>query len=86
MLNGEFTNEQAVALAGRLAKEFPGEVAQQVARGVRLTTGRAATADEVTKDVKFIAELKSKHGLDDAKALAQYALLLLNTNEFVYQD
>ena len=86
MLNGEFTNEQAVALAARLAKEFPGDVAKQVARGVRLTTGRAATPAEVTKDVAFIAELKAKHNLDDAKALAQYALLLLNTNEFVYLD
>ena len=34
----------------------------------------------------FIAALKAKHNLTDAKALAQYALLLLNTNEFVYLD
>jgi hypothetical protein len=86
MLNGEFTNEQAVALAKRLAKEFPDDVAKQVARGVRLTAGRAPTADEVAKDAKFIEELKAKHKLDDAKALTQYALLLLNTNEFVYLD
>ncbi len=86
MLNGEFTNEQAVALAARLAKEFPDDVAKQVARGVRLTAGRAPTADEVAKDVAFIAALKAKHKLDDKKALAQYALLLLNTNEFVYLD
>ena len=86
MLNGEFTNEEAAAFARRLEKEFPGDVTKQVARGVRLTTGRAPTADEVTKDVAFIAALKAKHGLNDAKALAQYALLLLNTNEFVYLD
>ncbi len=86
MLNGEFTNEQAFALAARLAKEFPGDVAKQVARGVRLTAGRAPAGDEVAKDVAFIAALKAKHKLDDKKALAQYALLLLNTNEFVYLD
>jgi hypothetical protein len=84
MLNGEFTNEQARLLAARMMKE--GDVAKQVARGIRLTTGRVPTPDEVAKDVAFLAQLKAKHGLDDAKALQQYALLLLNANEFVYLD
>ena len=86
MLNGEFTNEQAVALAERLRKEFPGEVIAQVTRAIRLTTGRIPKADEVAKDAAFLAALKAKHNLDDAKALAQYALLLLNANEFAYLD
>ena len=34
----------------------------------------------------FVTELRAKHGLDAATALARYALLLLNTNEFVYLD
>ena len=86
MLNGEFTNDQAVALAGRLRKEHPDEVRAQVTRGIRLTTGRIPNADEVAKDVAFIEGLKVKHKIDDAIALAQYALMLLNTNEFVYLD
>jgi len=40
----------------------------------------------VSKDVGFIRQLREKHGLDDPTALARYALLLLNTNEFVYLD
>ena len=86
MLNGEFTNDQAVALAERLKKEYPDDLQAQVTRGIRLTTGRIPKAEEVAKDVAFIAALKAKHKLDDAKALAQYALMLLNTNEFVYLD
>ena len=86
MLNGEFTNDQAIALAERLRKDFPDDLNARVARGIRLTTGRIPKAEEVAKDVAFIAALKAKHKLDDAKALAQYALMLLNTNEFVYLD
>ena len=86
MLNGEFTNDQAVALADRLRKEHPNDVRAQVTRGIRLTTGRIPKAEEVAKDVAFIEGLKAKHKLDDAKALTQFALMLLNTNEFVYLD
>jgi mono/diheme cytochrome c family protein len=85
LLNGEFANEQAAAFAKRLAKESP-ELKAQVARAIRLTTGRVPTAEEIAKDAAFVGEMKAKHNLDDAKALAQYALLLLNANEFVYLD
>jgi mono/diheme cytochrome c family protein len=86
MLNGEFTNEQAELLAARMAKDAGADVAKQVARGIRLTTGRVPDAKEVEKDVAFITKLKEKHKLTDAKAMQQYALLLLNANEFVYVD
>jgi hypothetical protein len=86
MLNGEFTNEQAAALADRLRKEHPGDVAAQVTRAVRLTTGRAPAADEVARDVAFVAAMREKHGLDERTALTRYALLVLNANEFVYLD
>jgi hypothetical protein len=86
LLNGDFANEMAAALADRLAKEAPGDLASQVTRGIRLTAGRVPGADEVAKDMAFVKELKAKHGLDDRAALTRYALLLLNTNEFVYLD
>lgn len=86
MLNGEFTNEQAAAFARRLEADAPGDLAKQVARGLRLTTARTPAADEVARDVAFVTGLKAKHGLTDAAALARYALLLLNANEFVYLD
>jgi mono/diheme cytochrome c family protein len=86
MLNGEFTNEQAAALAKRLTEEAPGDVAKQVARAIRLTTGRIPEVHEVSEDIAFIMKLKSQHGLDDLTALTRYALLVLNANEFVYLD
>ena len=86
MLNGEFTNEQADLLARRMATDAGPDVSKQVARGIRLTTGRVPDAKEVETDVAFIGKLKAKHKLSDAKAMQQYALLLLNANEFVYVD
>jgi hypothetical protein len=58
----------------------------QVTRAIRLTTGRVPSGDEVKADVAFIRGLKDKHKLDDMNALARYALLCLNANEFVYLD
>ena len=86
LLNGEFANEQAEAFANRLRKDAPNDLAGQVTRAIRLTTGRVPTADEVKQDVAFVARLKEKHKLDNAKALAQFCLLCLNANEFVYLD
>jgi hypothetical protein len=86
LLNGEFANEQAAAFARRLAKDCPNDLTAQVTRAIRLTTGRTPTADEVNKDVSFVREMRAKHGLDEPTALARYALLLLNANEFVYLD
>ncbi|HEX4613760.1 MAG TPA: PSD1 and planctomycete cytochrome C domain-containing protein [Urbifossiella sp.] len=86
LLNGEFSNEMAAAFAARLLREAPGDVPAQVTRAVRLTTGRVPPPAEVTKDAAFIAEQRSRFGLDERTALTRYCLLLLNTNEFVYLD
>ena len=86
LLNGEFANEMAAAFAKRLQKDAPADLAAQVTRAIRLTTGRVPTADEVKADVAFVQRLKEKHKLDDSKALAQFCLLCLNANEFVYLD
>jgi hypothetical protein len=85
MLNGEFTNTAATALAKRLSAETS-SLDEQVRRAIRLTVGRMATDDEVRKDVGFVRDLKAKAKLTDAAALQQYCLLALNTNEFVYLD
>lgn len=85
LLNGEFANEQAAAFAARLGKGSA-DLPVQVARAIRLTTGRTPTADEVARDVAFVRAVKDKHHLDDAQSLVRYCLLCLNTNEFVYLD
>jgi uncharacterized protein DUF1549/uncharacterized protein DUF1553/cytochrome c len=86
MLNGEFANEQAKAFAERLQKEAPNDVAAQVRRAIRLTTGRQPAEGEVTKDVAFIKDVQTKAKLSDFDALRQYCLMALNANEFVYVD
>ncbi len=86
LLNGEFANEQAEAFAKRLQKDAPNDLAAQVARAIRLTTGRVPAANEIKADVAFVARVKEKHQLDDLKALTQFCLLCLNANEFVYLD
>ena len=86
LLNGEFANEQADALAERLRRDAPGGVTDQVALAIRLVTGRKPQPGEVERDAKFIAEMRQKFGLSDQKALARYTLLMLNSNEFLYVD
>ncbi len=86
LLNGEFANEQAATFAKHMTSEAPGDLGKQVTAALRLTTGRPPTAAEVARDADFVRTLQTKHALDDATALTRYALLLLNTNEFVYVD
>jgi hypothetical protein len=86
MLNGAFTNEQAAAFAERLRKEMPNDLAAQVRRATRLTTGTTPTDEQVRHDVEFIKGLQTSGKLDEIGALKNYCLLLLNTNAFIYLD
>ncbi len=85
MLNGEFSNEQAVLFAQRLQKKSP-RLNDQIAFAINLVTNRPATQQEIEKDLKFIQELKQKQKLSDFAVLKTYCLMLLNTNEFIYLD
>jgi hypothetical protein len=86
MINGEFTNEQAENLAERLEREFPNDLPAQIGRGIRLTTSRTPAKIELERDAVFVRKLLSESGMTAHQALAQYCLLLLNANEFVYLD
>jgi hypothetical protein len=86
MLNGDFTNEQAAALAERIRIEIPGFPEGQVKRIIRLTTGRVPGADEVKRDLAFLNKLHEQGKVAPERVLTLYALLALNTNEFVYLD
>jgi hypothetical protein len=86
MINGEFTNEQAERLAERLERELPDDLPKQIARGIRLTASRTAAKDEIERDAVFVRTLQSESGMTAHRALAQYCLVLLNANEFVYLD
>ncbi len=84
--NGQFTQEVAQAFARRLAKEAPADDSARVRRGIRLSTGREPSKDEIEEDVAFVRKLIEKDGLTPEKAWTQYAVLLLNTNEFMHID
>jgi hypothetical protein len=86
MLNGDFTNEQAAALAKRLTAEAPGNLMAQVKRAIRLTTGRAPEPGEIQRDVAFIRKVQAEDSLNDRAALTLYCLLALNANELMYLD
>jgi hypothetical protein len=86
MLNGEFMNEQAKFLAERMQSVAPGDLAAQVRRAIRLTTGRQPSDKEVTADSEFVKKFQADAKLEEKQALVQYCLLLLNTNEMVYLD
>ncbi|HMP17813.1 MAG TPA: DUF1553 domain-containing protein, partial [Gemmatales bacterium] len=86
MLNSDFTNEQAALLAQRVEKEHPGSPRDQIARAIRLTTGRTPSAAEIDKDFALLEQFRSRHGMNDQQALKQVMLMLLNTNEMVYLD
>jgi mono/diheme cytochrome c family protein len=86
MLNGEFTQEEAAALAERLRGEAPGNLEAQVRQAARLTTGHEPTPSDLRKDMTFIGEAQARDNLSEWEALRRYCLLALNTNEFLYLD
>jgi hypothetical protein len=86
LMNGEFTREQAAALAGRVRHEAGDDAAARVRRALALTTQRPPTDAEVRRDVEFVEHLKTNDGLTDAAAWDLYCLMCLNANEFFYLD
>ncbi len=86
MLNGDFTNEQAAALAQRLTAKVPADLDGQVKLAIRLTTGRTPSGAEVRHDVAFVKEVQTENKVPAGEALKLYCLLALNANEFMYLD
>lgn len=84
MLNSEFINQQARLFAERLRSEHPDNREKQIELAIRLTTGRDPVRAEIDRDNQFIQSLIEKENLDEPKAMQNYALLILNTNEFFY--
>lgn len=82
--NGVFTQEVAEAFARRLAKEEPADEAARVRRGIRLTTGREPSETEIREDLALVHRLIGQERLSPERAWVQYAVLLLNTNEFMH--
>jgi hypothetical protein len=86
MINGDMINAEAKALAERLKKEAPAAPVDQVRLALRLATSREPTSNEIDRGVTFMNTLKTKYNATPDVALNQFALLVLNLNEFVYLD
>lgn len=86
MLNGEFTNLQAERFARRLQAEHPDDLPTQIARAIRLVSGRNPDTSEIEHDRRFVERLVSEQQQSPAAALQAYCLVLLGCNEFIYLD
>ena len=74
LLNGDFSNRMAEALAARLQREAGPSHAKQIALAYRLAAGRAPTAAEAKLAATFLA----------SQPLREFSLAVLNLNHFLY--
>ncbi|QDV09993.1 Planctomycete cytochrome C [Planctomycetes bacterium Poly30] len=84
-LNGPFVNARAEALAASVLAEADG-AADALRTAIENTLGRDATEDEIDRGLTFLESLQSEHDLDEAGAVALFALGLFNRNEFLWID
>jgi hypothetical protein len=76
LLNGQFTNDVAKSFAHTLRQECGPDVHHQIDRAFLLAAGRIASKQERELSARFLRE----------NSLDEFALALLNTNEFLYVD
>ena len=74
LLNGDFSNRMAVALAARLQREAGSSPSKQITLAYRLAAGRAPTAAESQLAMNFLA----------SQPLREFSLAMLNLNHFLY--
>jgi hypothetical protein len=91
LFNGEFVNQQARYLAGRLMTDAGEDRAQQIRLAYRLALAREATPPELREMSTFLEkEEAAVRALDPEnarlRALEQLARVIFNLNEFVYVD
>ena len=79
LLNSDFSQRAAKALAARVANEAADDSGKQIERAVWLALGRTPSAAERQQAAAFLA----KHGVS---GLPEFCRALLNVNEFVYVD
>ena len=92
-LNGSFTQEQSARFAERLCREAGADAGERVRLAFTLALCRRPTADELAKALDFLKRQERRIAGEGAgkpagdaagKALADFCLVLFNTNEFVY--
>ena len=86
LLNSDMINDEAKAFAERLKKQGGAEPEARVRLALKLALCRTPNEDEIERGVSFMQTLKTKYNVTGDAALDQFALLVLNLNEFVYLD
>ena len=86
MLNSPFLNEQAAILATDVRAKTSNDMRDQVTLALRRTTQRKPTDVEIDRGVELIDRLQKQHGLSAEKAFADFCLVTLNLNEFLYLE
>ena len=86
MLNSDFANDRAAALAQRLMSEHPDDLDAQIRRAIALSTNRTATSKEIQEARDFIGILAQEEDFETVESLRTFCLIALNLNEFMYVD
>ena len=87
LLNGDFQNARAAALADRIDGELPGgDLREKIARAVELTTSRPAPAAAVDDGAAFVRRMRDEFDFDADRAFELWCLVTLNVNSFLYLD
>lgn len=86
LLNGEFSQTQARALAARVRQEVGNEPGNQVQQALWLVTQRIPTGEEIDLGIDFLQDLTTNQRLSPQAALDRFCLLALNMNEFLFLD
>jgi hypothetical protein len=82
LLNSEFANEHAAALAERVRREAGPDQSKEIDRLFRLALGRSPTKSESEISARLLGQSPGR-GADSLQSLC---LVVLNLNEFVYVD
>jgi hypothetical protein len=86
MLNSEFMEEQASLFAKRLQREAGDTPEAQIRRGLQLAFQRPPAPKEIALCLTTLRKFQTELQLPPQEALQRVALLLLNSNEFLYLD
>ena len=86
MLNGDFMNEEALALAERVKKEAGPDLKARVAHALQITLTRKPSQAEIDRGLALINRLQTEHKQSAEDAFKHYCLYVYNLNEFVYLD
>ena len=82
LLNGNFSNAKAKALADRLKREAGSGFQKQVNLAYELAAGRPASPQEMQIALAYLQSNGASLGVDQARE--QFALAMLNLNVFLY--